>query len=217
MRATQAVPVSGEGAKGFAAFIGEKLLHFIETVPDAMILSNRKGRIILANTNTERMFGYTRDELVGKEVEILVPVQFRTRHREDRATYYADASRRRMGVGRDLSARRKDGVEFPVEISLALVEIRGQTLVWSAIREIGDRERLIAQLREAMQKKGLALGGMISICAWCQRVLDEAAWLPLETYVASHSEAKFTHAMWPGLFTKARSCKSFTLKRCEPT
>jgi PAS domain S-box-containing protein len=175
--------------------IDKKFLHFLESLPDAMILSDQKGRIVMANNNIERMFGYSRDELVGKEIEILVPEGLRTRHREDRATYYADASRRRMGVGRDLSARRKDGVEFPVEISLALVEIRGKTLVWSAIRDIGDRERLIAQLREAMQKKGLALGGMISICAWCQRVLDEAAWLPLETYVASHSEAKFTRGI----------------------
>ena len=67
--------------------IEEKFLHFIESVPDAMILSDTKGLIVLMNTNTERMFGYSRDELMGKEVEILVPERFRTCHREDRATY----------------------------------------------------------------------------------------------------------------------------------
>jgi PAS domain S-box-containing protein len=159
MRATQAVPVvSREEAKGFAAYIGEKFLHFIETVPDAMILSNQKGRIILANTNTERMFGYSRDELVGKEVEILVPERFRTRHREDRAAFYADPRIRRMGVGRDLWACGKDGAKFPVEISLSPVEIRGKTLVWSAIRNISDRERSVAQVLGEMHNKGILLG-----------------------------------------------------------
>jgi PAS domain S-box-containing protein len=197
MRATQAVPVSGEGAKGFAAFIGEKLLHFIETVPDAMILSNRKGRIILANTNTERMFGYTRDELVGKEVEILVPVQFRTRHREDRATYYANSKIRRMGVGRDLWACGKDGVKFPVQISLSPVEIRGKTLVWSAICNISDREHTIAELQRTLLKKGLVLGGLISVCAWCNRVRDEGgSWQQLERYIESHSQTTFTHGIY---------------------
>jgi PAS domain S-box-containing protein len=141
------------------------------------------------------MFGYSRDELVGKEVEILVPERFRARHREERASYYANPRRRRIGVGRDLCACRKDGVEFLVEISLAPLEIRGKTLVWSAIRDVGDRERSIAQIREAMYKKRSVLRGWISICAWCKRVRDDGLWLPLETYVASHSEAKFTHGI----------------------
>jgi PAS domain S-box-containing protein len=64
------------------------------------------------------MFGYSRDELMGEEVEILVPERFQIRHREDRAAYYADPSLRPMGVGRDVWGRRKDGVELPVEISL---------------------------------------------------------------------------------------------------
>jgi PAS domain S-box-containing protein len=196
MRATQAVPESSEEAKGFAAFIGEKFLHFIETVPDAMILSNLKGRILLANTNAERMFGYSRAELVGKGVEILVPERFRTRHREDRATYYADPRIRRMGVGRDLWACGKDGVEFPVEISLSPVEIRGKTLVWSAIRNISDREHTIAELLRALHKKGLVFGGLISVCAWCNRVRDEGEWWqPLERYIESHSQTKFTHGI----------------------
>ena len=160
-----------------------------------MILSDQDGRIVLLNTNTERMFGYSKDELLGEEIEVLVPERFRTVHRKERTTYYADPSIRRMGVGRELSARGKDGVEFPVEISLSPIEIRGKTLVWSAIRYVSDRERLVAQLREAMQKKRLVLGGLISICSWCKRVRDEGAWLPLETYVSSHSRARFTHGI----------------------
>src|SRR5215475_13885604 len=101
-------PVPLTSVQRFTPRIGEKFLQFLESVPDAMLLSDLKGRIVLANTITERMFGYSREELVGREVEILVPERFRTQHREDRATYYANPSRRRMGVGRELCARSKD-------------------------------------------------------------------------------------------------------------
>jgi PAS domain S-box-containing protein len=188
-------PVRLSGAQTVVPGINKKFLHFLESVPDAMILSDQKGRIVMANDNIERMFGYSRDELVGKEIEILVPEGVRTRHREDRATYYANRSLRRMGGGRELSARRKDGVEIPVEISLGPVEIRGKTLVWSAIHDIADRERSIAQIREAMREKRVVLGGWVSVCAWCKRVCDEGAWLPLERYVASHLEVEFTHGI----------------------
>jgi PAS domain S-box-containing protein len=137
-------PVHLSGAQ--SPRVDGEFLHFIESVPDAMILSDQEGRIVLLNTSTERMFGYSSDELVGKEIEILIPERSRSMHRVDRAAYYADPSIRRMGVGRELSARRKDGVEFPVEISLAPVEIRGKTLVWSAIRDISDCERFIARV-----------------------------------------------------------------------
>jgi PAS domain S-box-containing protein len=189
------VPVDREDARALVAFIDKRVWDGLEGVPDAIVLSDYNGQIIWVNTKTERMFGYSRDELVGKEVEILVPERSRSVHRNHRTSYYADPSKRTIGVGRELSARRKDGVEFPVEISLSPTQIRGKTLVWSAIRDISDRERFVAQLLEAMQRKRLGLGGLISICSWCNRVRDEGEWLPLETYVASHSKAKFTHGL----------------------
>jgi PAS domain S-box-containing protein len=140
------VRLSRRDAQALVAAIDHKFLQFLETVPDAMILSDQQGRILLANTTAEWTFGYSRDELMGEEVEILVPERFQTRHREDRAAYYADPSLRPMGVGRDVWGRRKDGVELPVEISLSPVEINGNALVWSAIRNISDRERSIAQV-----------------------------------------------------------------------
>jgi PAS domain S-box-containing protein len=173
----------------------EKFLHFIESVPDAMILSDTKGLMVLLNTNSERMFGYSKDELVGKEIEILVPQRFRTLHREDRATYYAHPTTRRMGVGRILSACRKDGIEFAVEISLAPVEISGKPFVWSAIRDIADRERDIAQIREALSKQQVVLQGLICICAWCKKVRDGGVWRPLDMYVAAHLHVNFTHGI----------------------
>jgi PAS domain S-box-containing protein len=181
--------------KQFAASIDEKFMHVIESVPDAMILSDQEGRIVLVNANVERIFGYSRDELVGKEVEVLMPERFRSRHREHRKTYYADPSIRRMGVGRDQWACDKYGVEFLVEISLSPVEISGNSLVWTAIRDISERKRSIAQLRLMMRHKRISLRGLIDICAWCKRVRDEGVWQRLDMYVESHSEAKFTHGI----------------------
>jgi PAS domain S-box-containing protein len=195
MAALALVP-NRDDPQAFAASLDEKFLQFVETVPDAMILSEQTGRIVLANTKTERMFGYSPDELVGKEPEILVPERFRALHREHRAIYHADPSIRRTGVGRVLCACGKDGVEFPVEISLSSVEISGKALVWSAIRNISDRERSVAQLLVEMEKKGLILGGLISICAWCKRIQDQGGlWQQLERYIESRSHAKFTHGI----------------------
>jgi PAS domain S-box-containing protein len=179
-----------------APHIDNRFWQLLESVPDAMILSDQKGCIVLANSHTERLFGYLPSELVGLEIETLVPEQFRTAHREHRDAYNANPTERGMAVGRDLCARSKDGSEFPVEITLAPVKIRGKTFIWSALRNVGDRYHSIARIRQAMQQE--RLGGLISICAWCKNVRDEGSWLPLETYFASHSEVKFTHGICQG-------------------
>jgi len=185
-----------DSAQRFATYIDEKLLLLIESVPSAMILSDSSGRIALVNTEAERVFGYSRDELVDQEIEVLVPKRSRRIHRKKRARYYADPSVRRMGVGRDLLACNKDGVEFPVEISLSPVEIRGEMMVWSAIRSLTDRERFVAQLLGELHEKGLILGGLISICSWCKRIREDSGlWQQLEKYIESHSQAKFTHGI----------------------
>ena len=98
-------------------------MDFLESVPDAMVLSDHEGRIVLVNSNAERLFGYPRDELVDNKVEILMPNRFRTRHQQHRAAYYADSRIRPMGLAEVLSARHQDGIEFHVEINLNTVEI----------------------------------------------------------------------------------------------
>jgi PAS domain S-box-containing protein len=192
----RALRLSKDSVHGFAAYVGRGLSEFLESIPDAMILSDHKGRILYVNTNAERMFGYSRDELLGNEVEILVPERFRGRHRRDREAYYRDPTVRPMGMGEDLYACGKDGAVFLVEISLSPVEIRGKALVWSAIRNINDRDRAFAQLREAIVNKRIDLRGFISTCAWCKRVRGEGgSWQRLEEYIESHSRAKFTHGI----------------------
>lgn len=113
----------------------------LESAPDAMVIVDAGGQIVLVNAQTEKLFGYGRDELLRQRVEMLVPDRFRERHSGHRDGYSVDPHTRSMGAGLDLYGRRKDGTEFPVEISLSPLETEDGTLVSSAIRDITDRKR----------------------------------------------------------------------------
>jgi PAS domain S-box-containing protein len=120
--------------------LDETLLRGLyETAPDAMVAVDQRGTIVLANAQMERLFGYTRDELVGSSVDLLVPDAVRGRHPAHRHTYFTEPRVRPMGAGMELAARRRDGTEFPAEISLSAVEIPGGVLVSAAIRDVTDR------------------------------------------------------------------------------
>ena len=94
----------------------------VEAAPNAMVMIDRAGKIVMLNTQAERVFGYSRAELLGQPVEMLLPERFRSHHPELRRTFFADPQPRPMGAGRDLYGLKKDGSEFPVEIGLNPIE-----------------------------------------------------------------------------------------------
>jgi PAS domain S-box-containing protein len=125
---------------------------FLEAVPDAILAVDQEGAIVQVNSQTERMFGYPRHELIGQRIEMLVPERYRRQHQTHRDGYADQPKVRRMGAGLDLYGRRRDGSEFPVEISLSPVPGRRGIVVLSAIRDITDRKRIEEQLRRAHQE-----------------------------------------------------------------
>jgi len=130
----------------------------LDSSPDAMVLVDAKGLIVFANQQLSALFGYTRDQVRGQSIELLIPERFRGRHPGHRATFAAEHRVRPMGVGLELFARRQDGSEFPVEISLSPINdtAAGGALVAAAIRDVTERKRVqqeLIQAREAAERE----------------------------------------------------------------
>lgn len=124
----------------------EEFRRLVESAPDAVLITDLDGRIVRVNARTEQLFGYPREELLGETAEMLLPEQFRSVYPQPRADCYQATGTRFTGTGIELSARRRDGSQFPIEISLSPLETDGQTLISSSIRDITER-RQAEQLR----------------------------------------------------------------------
>jgi PAS domain S-box-containing protein len=156
LKAAQAMLEAREADRTFEAFL--------ESAPDATVIVNESGTIVRVNSQAERLFGYGREELIGKPLEILVPARFRNAHQNHRIRYFEDPHPRPMEVSSNLVGLRKDGTEFPIDVSLNALSSRGERFVASAIRDITRQRELEeelrrrwAQLAEADRRKDEAL------------------------------------------------------------
>jgi PAS domain S-box-containing protein len=132
----------------------------LESAPDAMVIADEAGRIVLVNSQTQRLFGWPRDELLGQAVETLVPHRFRQGHATHRQGFFGAPKLRQMGAGLQLYGLRRDGSEFPVEISLSPIQTEGGLLIASAIRDASERKQTEQLLQQANRLKSEFLANM---------------------------------------------------------
>ncbi len=176
----------------------------LDGAPDPMLVTDAEGSILLLNRAAETLFGYRRKELVGRPVEVLMPKRFRGAHGDHRRRFIEDPDVRGMGFRAGISGLRKDGTEFPADVSLSPQRYEDALMVTVAIRDVSvrrsveeRRRSLIDELRDALDQVR-RLGELLPVCAWCERIGDdEGAWTRLESFFRAHAGAEVSHCICP--------------------
>jgi len=171
------------------------LSQLIDATPDALVVVDKAGRIVRINQQLETMFGYERDELLGQMLEVLLPERFQQGHTLHRANYFAQPCIRPMGVGQDLVARRKDGSEVSVEISLSPLTIGARTFAVSTIRDVTERKQMEVELAKKTGELenflenanvGIHRVGMDGVIQWANREELALFGYTAEEYIGHH-------------------------------
>jgi len=156
--------------------VEENAQHYrglLEAGPDAMVIVNGRGEIVLVNAQTEKLFGYRREELLGEVVEALVPERYRQAHVGQRQQFFAMPRVRQMGVCMELVGRRRDGSEFPADIMLGPLETAEGLFVSASIRDTTERKRMDEQLRRTSAELARSNGELQLFAATASHELDE--------------------------------------------
>lgn len=188
----------------------------VEACPSGMIMTDAAGKILLVNAETERLFGYRRDELLGNSIDILIPTTMRAAHGGHRACFVEQPETRRMGVGRDLYGLRKDGTQIPVEVGLNPIRTREGLMILSAVTDITERKLAEERFRRVVEASpsGMimtdAAGKIVLVNSEAERLLgygrEEIIGKPIEMLVPSRIHGE--HVRFRSAFHKRPEARS---------
>ena len=175
-----------------------------ESAKDAIISADSEGIIISCNKATQNLFGYQKQEIIGRPLTVLMPEPFIEPHSRAMANHVKTGESRVIGQTVELAGLTKGGLEFPLELSISTWKMGGETYYTGIIRDISlrkqaeaERNQLIKSLQDSLAKIK-TLRGMLPICAACKNIRDDKGyWNQIETYIHNHSEAQFSHGICP--------------------
>jgi len=181
-----------------------KFRSVVQSATDAIASINTMGEIIFWNKAAQKIFGYTENEIIGQQFIVLMPERYREAHRKGVERLGSTGEAHVLGRTVELHGLTKEGLEFPLEFSLATWKIGDETIYTGIIRDISDRRKLeqekedsILKLKDALAKVK-TLSGFLPICAQCKKIRDDKGyWNQIEGYIQKHSDAEFSHGMCP--------------------
>ena len=181
-----------------------KLRSVTESASDAIISADKNGIIISCNKASQNLFGYEKQEILGRPLTVLMPESFIESHKRAMAHHVKTGESRIIGQTMELAGLTKGGLEFPLELSISTWTVGGEIYYTGIIRDISERKQieeernqLIKSLQNSLAKIK-TLSGMLPICASCKKIRDDKGyWNQIETYLREHSEAEFSHGICP--------------------